>query len=129
MKRYKIILNAEITNPNKPFPAGGDYAHLNRLEGIVKRLTSDLSWMGPDEARITLDKVLDKSEIAESPAKDDPNTSVVTLTASFLQTYAEYLRHISEQTGKTHVLELRILLSSQSKTFPGLAIVEKKDEF
>ena len=62
-KRYKIILNVEITDPDKPFPAGGDYTHLSRIDGVVMRLTSDLSWLRPDEVKISLDKVIDKGEI------------------------------------------------------------------
>ncbi len=34
-RRYKVILNVEITDPGKPFPAGGGYTHLNRIEGLV----------------------------------------------------------------------------------------------
>lgn len=63
-KRYKIVLNVEIADPDKPFPAGGDYTHLNRLDGVVKRLTSDLAWMGAGEVKISLDKVIDKGEVS-----------------------------------------------------------------
>ncbi len=59
-KRYKIILNMEITDPDKPFPAGGDYTHMNRIEGIVHSIAS--AWPGLD-VKITLDKVIDKGEI------------------------------------------------------------------
>jgi len=64
-KRYKIVLNVEITDPDKPFPAGGDYTHLSRIDGVVKRLTSDLAWIGADAVKISLDKVIDKGEIRE----------------------------------------------------------------
>ena len=59
-KRYKIVLNVEIADPDKPFPAGGDYTHLNRIEGIVHAIAR--TWTGFD-VKITLDKIIDKGEI------------------------------------------------------------------
>ena len=52
-KRYKVVLNVEITDPDKPFPAGGDYTHVNRIEGVVMRLTSELTWLRPDKGEIS----------------------------------------------------------------------------
>ena len=31
-KRYKIVLNIELTDPDTPYPAGGDYTHLTRIQ-------------------------------------------------------------------------------------------------
>ena len=62
-KRYKIILNVEITDPDKPFPAGGTYTHLSRIDGVARLLASSGGWLAPD-VKISLDKVLDKGEIA-----------------------------------------------------------------
>ncbi len=59
-KRYKVVLNVEVADPDKPFPAGGDYTHLNRIEGIVHSIAS--MWTGLD-VKITLDKVIDKGVI------------------------------------------------------------------
>lgn len=59
-KRYKIILNVEITDPEKPFPAGGDYTHLSRIGGLIHSITS--TWPGLN-VKITLDKVIDKGEV------------------------------------------------------------------
>ena len=61
-KRYKIVLNVEITDPDEPFPAAGDYTHLSRIEGIVHSIAS--YWPSLD-VRITLDKVIDKGVIKE----------------------------------------------------------------
>ena len=69
-KRYKVILNVEITDPDKPFPAGGDYTHLSRIEGLVHSIAS--YWPGLD-ATITLDKVIDKGEITNDFYQDGPN--------------------------------------------------------
>lgn len=60
-KRYKIVLNVEIADPDKPFPAGGAYTHLNRIDGAVKYITSAF-WLGSDST-VTLDKVIDKGVI------------------------------------------------------------------
>lgn len=61
-KRYKIILNVELTEPDKPFPAGGDYTHLNRIDGMVQSIISYAVWpvLG---ATVSLDKVIDKGVI------------------------------------------------------------------
>lgn len=60
-KRYKIVLNVEITDPEKPFPGGGDFNHSTRIEGVVKLLTRFMSW--PDGVTVTLDKMIDKGEM------------------------------------------------------------------
>ena len=64
-KRYKIVLNVEIDEPDDPAPAGGDYTHLSRLQGILH----GLSWcIRYDPAfRLTIDKVIDKGEIKSEP--------------------------------------------------------------
>jgi hypothetical protein len=31
-KRYKIVLNLELDDPDESYPAGGDYTHLSRLQ-------------------------------------------------------------------------------------------------
>lgn len=62
-KRYKIVLNVEIADPDKPFPAGGAYTHLNRIDGVVKYITSAF-WLGSDST-VTLDKVIDKGVIGD----------------------------------------------------------------
>lgn len=59
-RRYKIVLNVEITDPDKPFPAGGDYTHLNRIEGLVHTIAT---WYPGLDAKITIDKVIDKGVI------------------------------------------------------------------
>lgn len=62
-KRYKVVLNVEITDPEKPYPAGGSYTHLNRIEGVVKSLTF---WVAlPPEVIVSVDKVIDKGEIEQ----------------------------------------------------------------
>jgi hypothetical protein len=68
-RRYKIILNIEITDPEQPFPAGGDYTHLSRIEGLVHAIAT--TWPGTG-AKITLDKVIDKGAIdaTEKEEKD-----------------------------------------------------------
>lgn len=60
-KRYKIVLNLEIDDPDAPFPAGGDYTHLNRLQGLIHGLmyTVGVSYT------VTLDKVIDKGEVRQ----------------------------------------------------------------
>ncbi len=64
-KRYKVILNVEITDPDTPYPAGGDYTHLTRLEGIVRNLLRHNPQLESDVVTVSLDKVIDKGEITE----------------------------------------------------------------
>lgn len=59
-KRYKIVLNLEIDNPDDPFPAGGDYTHLDRIQGMVKKIIAHIWTPG---ATLTLDKVIDNGEV------------------------------------------------------------------
>lgn len=61
--RYKIIINAEIEDPSKPYPAGGEYTGLNRLEGVKKAITHSIHWIGEDKVRITIDKVIPKGVV------------------------------------------------------------------
>lgn len=61
-RRYKVVLNIDITDPDKSYPAGGDYTHLNRIDGTVKALTAHF-WT--KDIVITLDKIIDKGEIQE----------------------------------------------------------------
>lgn len=61
-KRYKIVLDVEITDPDRPFPAGGDYTHLNLIDGVAKLITHTASWLHSD-LKISLDKLIDKGEI------------------------------------------------------------------
>ncbi len=60
-KRYKVVLNVEVDDPDAPYPAGGSYTHLNRIHGIVLQITSNY-WKA-DMATVTLDKIIDKGEI------------------------------------------------------------------
>lgn len=61
-KRYKIVLNVEIEDPDEPYPAGGDYARLTRLQGTVHALTT---YYGGRIAKLTLDKIVEKGEVKE----------------------------------------------------------------
>ena len=61
-KRYKVVLNVEIEDPEKPYPAGGDYTHKNRLDGLILRLLADVHWPSYGET-VTLDKIIDKGEV------------------------------------------------------------------
>jgi len=62
-KRFKIILNVEVDDPDAPYPAGGSYTHLTRLQGLMLEITSYYGrYIG---ARVTLDKVIDKGEVNE----------------------------------------------------------------
>lgn len=61
-KRYKIVLNVEIDDPDDRYPAGGDYMHLNMLEGVKHSLAYICSYMRP-KVVITVDKVIDKGEV------------------------------------------------------------------
>jgi hypothetical protein len=65
-KRYKIVLNLELDDPDSPFPAGGDYTHLSRLRGVVHQIMSSMipPWRSVPYT-VTLDKVVDKGEITE----------------------------------------------------------------
>lgn len=63
-KRYKIVLNVEIDDPEQPFPAGGNYTNLNRIEGIVHALIGNFPW-GSLPSQVSLDKVIDKGEIKQ----------------------------------------------------------------
>lgn len=60
-KQYKLILNVEVTNPDKPI-AGGDYAHLNCIQGVARLVSHSAGWLEPD-VKVTLDKVVDKGEL------------------------------------------------------------------
>jgi len=64
-RRYKVIFNVEVTDPEQPFPAGGSYTHENRIEGITKRLAHEIwcRWPGLDFPRVTLDKIIDKGKV------------------------------------------------------------------
>lgn len=64
-RRYKVVLNVELDDPGQPFPAGGDYTHRNRIESIVYALIGPRWEYGNARAVVTLDKVIDKGEIAE----------------------------------------------------------------
>jgi len=60
-KRYKIVLNVEMTDPDGPYPAGGDYTHMTRKEGFIHALLSSYHGMlETSEVQMTLDKVIDK---------------------------------------------------------------------
>jgi hypothetical protein len=63
-RRYKVVLNVDVTDPEQPFPAGGSYTHLNRIDGVVRLLLSSTGgWPGTDIVTVSLDKVIDKGEI------------------------------------------------------------------
>lgn len=59
-KRYKVVLNVEVPEPEQPFPGGGDYTYLNRLTGVIQMIVNQ--WPGV-EARVTVDKVIPKGEV------------------------------------------------------------------
>ena len=61
-KRYKVVMNMDVDDPELPFPAGGSYAHCNRIEGLVKLILRNVDWPGL-KATITVDKVIDKGVI------------------------------------------------------------------
>jgi hypothetical protein len=69
-KRYKVVLNVEIADPDKPFPAGGDYTHLSRIDGVVRLLTSSVGYLR--EVSVSLDKVVDKGVI-DAPREEEAN--------------------------------------------------------
>lgn len=62
-KRYKIVLNVEIDDPDKPHGGGGDYTNLNRLQGYLHYLGWDIR--GHTWVHATIDKVVDKGEIKQ----------------------------------------------------------------
>lgn len=64
-KRYKIILNVEITDPDKPYPAGGSYTHLTFLQGVVQNMAWHGAYYGYENVKVSLDKAIDKGEITE----------------------------------------------------------------
>ena len=63
-KRYKIVLNIEIDDPDDYFVGGGDYANLTRKESIIKSFAQRMNFLYPYRYTVTLDKVIDKGEIA-----------------------------------------------------------------
>jgi Na+-transporting NADH:ubiquinone oxidoreductase subunit NqrA len=63
--RFKAIVNIEIEDPEAPFPAGCDYTHLSRIEGVVKNLVTSMNYWPAVAVRITLDKLIDKGKIPE----------------------------------------------------------------
>lgn len=63
-KRYKIVLNVEIEDPKKPYPSGGDYAHKDRIEGLVYSILAHGYNWPQYSVKVTLDKLIDKGEIA-----------------------------------------------------------------
>jgi hypothetical protein len=68
-KRYKIVLNLELDDPDESYPAGGSYTHLSRLKGAILQLLDRFDWVGHIKARVTLDKVIDKGEVIEKNVK------------------------------------------------------------
>ena len=61
-RRYKVVLNVEITDPDKPHPAGGDYTHLTMLQGVLLNIVKYTH--SPEEfVSVTLDKVIGKGEV------------------------------------------------------------------
>ncbi len=66
-KRFKIVLNLDIENPDDLFPAGGSYTHMTTLQAIVYTITtySQFHWNNVVRYSVTLDKVIDKGEIKE----------------------------------------------------------------
>ncbi len=62
-KRYKIVLNMEIDDPDAPHGGSGDYTHLTRLQGLLHTLSWALTTH--PGARLTIDKVIDKGEIEQ----------------------------------------------------------------
>jgi hypothetical protein len=65
-KRYKIVLNLELDDPDESYPAGGDYTHLSRLQRVIHGIVSSFWGIGHTKTTVTLDKVIDKGEITES---------------------------------------------------------------
>ncbi len=64
-KRFKIVLNLDIENPDDPFPAGGSYTHMTTLQGIVYTITTYSQFHHNNRIKysVTLDKLIDKGEI------------------------------------------------------------------
>ncbi len=62
-KRFKIVLNLDIENPDDPFPAGGYYKHMNKLEGLIAGILSAVQSFWGLKYTVTLDKIIDKGEI------------------------------------------------------------------
>ena len=60
-RRYKVVVNIDVDDPDESFPAGGDYMHMTRLQGIIKQLTTDVSYH--EWVKVTVDKVIDKGEV------------------------------------------------------------------
>jgi hypothetical protein len=59
-KRYKVVLNIEITDPEKPFPA-------DRIHGIVEWIVIGI-WMR--DVMVTLDKIIEKGVISVEDTRD-----------------------------------------------------------
>lgn len=66
-KRFKVVLNVDITNPDTIHPAGGDYTRRTFLEGVLHTILWANRFFEPHEVKITLDKVIDKGEIDTPP--------------------------------------------------------------
>jgi Zn finger protein HypA/HybF involved in hydrogenase expression len=65
-KRYKIVLNLELDDPDESYPAGGSYTHLSRLKGAILDLLTTLWGIGRmNTTVITLDKIVEKGEVLE----------------------------------------------------------------
>jgi len=66
-KRYKIVLNLEIEDPDEPFPGGNDFKYLSRLQGVVHVILvmSHSYWGNLVKYTVTLDKIVDKGEVKD----------------------------------------------------------------
>lgn len=66
-KRYKIVLNVEIEDPDEPHGASGDYTGLSRLQGYLHTLAWAIR--GYTWCQATIDKVIEKGEVREGGRK------------------------------------------------------------
>lgn len=64
-KRYKVVLNLEIDDPDAHYPAGGSYTHDTMLQGEIRYILGSFWGIGRGRTTttVTLDKVIDKGEI------------------------------------------------------------------
>lgn len=63
-KRYTVVLNVEVNEPEKQTGYGGAYTHLNHLQGLLLGLLHHFQ-DGLFSARVTLDKVIDRGSASQ----------------------------------------------------------------
>lgn len=90
-KHYKVVLNIEITDPEQPYPAGGDYAYLSLIKGVTRNILWANRFHDANIVNVSLDKILDKGEtyMGQTTPEDNIKQTPIEPLNTKLLTYIE----------------------------------------